>query len=598
MRKILTILNLLIFNLTFGSNCSSDLNNNPVIVEITDSTLENIYYHQASFTEPTKLVFTNLTSVSGSVYFHENVNLVEVDFPLLQDTGSHFYVNGNSSLEVVNAPNLNTVANYLYISGNSSLQELNICGLMEILQVNNSPMPYYYIANNNDTIDTSLPCFSEGAPENLVIDNTTIGENQSINSLIGTLTANSNYSNGSLTYYLREFELDNNKFSIINNQLVTATPLDYEARNSYTIRLGVRNQLGEKLESEFTISVEDIINETISVIVITDSTLENVYYHQNNSFIAPTKLVFLNLTSVSGSVYFHENVNLVEVDFPLLQDTGSYFYVNGNFSLEVLNAPNLTTIVDYLYASGNLSLQELNICSLTEILETDFNQEPYYYIRNNTNLDFSTTCLVSTNVTFSPVANIIIEPAPNTLVGTFSTDADSTIGIRYYFVDENGVEISSNDFLIVDNGVYLIREYEEYDTFNFTLDVNAITTFNTNSGQQSRTAHATTILNNILNEKIDLTISFSIENAALSEEGFFLENHQVYLYPNPTNNFVYMKSKSNINSVRIYDVTGKLVKIFEQNENKYDIRGLTSGIYLIKIMQDEIIYTTKKLIIN
>ena len=338
---------------------------------------------------------------------------------------------------------------------------------------------------------------------------------------------------------------------------------------------------------------ERLINDPI-IVEVTDATLENIYYHQD-SFTEPTKLVFTNLTSVSGSVYFHENINLVELDFPLLQDTGSYFSVNGNSSLEIVNAPNLTSIVDYLYVSGNTSLQELNICSLTEISEADSNEESYYYIRNNPNLDFSTTCLISTNVTFNPVTNIFIEPAPNTLIGTFSTDADSTAEMRYYFIDEYGNETLSDDFVIIDNRVYLRKEYEEYDTFDFTLELNAIRTYNITSDRLGKSTN-TQRLNNSLNEKIDLTISFNIENATLSVDSIFIED-QVYLYPNPANNFVYIKSKSDINTINIYDVTGKLVKIFKQNENKYDISNFTSGIYLIKMIQNEIIYT-KKLIIN
>jgi hypothetical protein len=590
----------------FIINIEDVINENVVTVEITDTILENIYYHQNSFTEPTKLVFTNLSSVNGYVYFHNNVNLVEVDFPLLDNTAGYFYFNGNSSLEIVNAPNLTSVSDHLYISGNTSLQQLNICNLEEILQVDDFSIPYYYILNNNSTVDTNSPCFSQGPPENLAIDNLTIAENQTLNSTIGALTADSNYANGSLTYYLTEFELDNDKFSIVGNELVTATPLDYETKKRYTIKLGVRNQLGEKIESEFYISVQDVLDETITIIEITDTTLENIYYHQNNSFITPTKLVFTNLTSVNGYVYFHNNVNLVEIDFPLLDNIGSSFYFNGNQSLEIVNAPNLNTIYEYLYVSVNPILETLNICSLTQILPNpDFPEiETYYYIRNKPSLDFSTTCLIQTSILFKPVRNIIVQPAPNTLVGTFSSDADVDSNIRYFFVDEKGIEVISNDFVIIGNNVYLAKEYEDYTETDFTLDINAIRVFTVGSNvdgkylnNKSQSENYTSTTNNI-NEKIDLTFSLNIENTTLSINDFSNEK-QIFLYPNPTKNNFYLNSKNNFNIVSIFDLTGRHIKTFQSNENKYDVSNLHSGTYLIKIEQknDKSIYT-KNLIIN
>ena len=160
-------------------------------------------------------MFTNLTSVNGYVYFHNNINLVEVDFPLLDNIGSYFYFNGNTSLEVVNAPNLTSISDNLYISGNSSLQQLNICNLEGILQVDDFSVPYYYISNNNSTVDANPPCFSQGVPENLTVSNLSISENVDANTTIGILAADTNYVNGSLIYYLTDFELDNDKFKIV-----------------------------------------------------------------------------------------------------------------------------------------------------------------------------------------------------------------------------------------------------------------------------------------------------------------------------------------------------------------------------------------------
>jgi hypothetical protein len=533
---------------------------------------------------PTKLVFTNLTSVNGYVYFHQNTNLVEVDFPLLENTGDYVYFHENPSLEIINAPNLTTISKYLYVYGNSFLQELNICNLTNILQASSGTGPYT-ISNNNSTIDVNPPCFSKGAPENLAIDNTSISENQNLSSLIGTLSADTNYTNGSLTYYVSGSGNGNGKFTVIGNQLVTASALDFESKNEYNIKIGVKNQLGEKLERNIIINVEDIIDEPITTIEITDTTLENIYYHQN-SFISPTKLVFKNLTSVSGNIYFHQNINLVEVDLPLLENTGDYVYFHENSSLEIINAPNLTTVVNYLYVNGNHLLKELNICNISEFSQTgDFtDSEPYYYIKNNENLDFTTTCLVNTTIVFNPVTDIVIQPAPNTLVGTFSNDADTNANIRYYFVDSNDKEVTNDDFIIIGSNVYLAREYEDYTETNFSLLINAIRVVSLNGSSNKGTNTSKKAIANNINEKIALNFSLNIENTTLGTHSFLSKEH-FSIYPNPAKNILHIYSKNSFDNVVIFDLTGKQIKIFQQIENGYNISDLSTGIYIVKIKQ-------------
>ncbi|WP_299123626.1 T9SS type A sorting domain-containing protein [uncultured Winogradskyella sp.] len=601
----------------FTINVEDVINENVTTIEITDTTLDNVYYHQNSFTEPTKLVFTNLTSVSGSIYFHQNVNLVEVDFPLLQNagssiyfhqnlslvevdfpllesTGSYFYFNGNLSLEIINAPNLTSVTRYLSVSGNESLLELNICNLTEIVQ-DDSSLPYYNVSNNNSIIDAEPQCFSIGAPNNLIISNSIISENQDLNTIIGTLSADSNGSNEDLIYYLTEYEFDDNEnFLIIGNELVTNTPLDFEGRNEYVIEIGVRNHLGEKLESEFTINVEDIINETITTIEITDTTLDNIYYHKDNSFITPTKLVFTNLTSVNGSIYFYQNVNLVEVDFPMLENTGSHIYFDRNLSLEVVNAPALTTIANYLYVSGNESLTAFNVCNLIQIQQVDDN-ESYYYIRNNSNLDISTTCLTITDVIFSPVDTIVILPAPNTLIGTFISDSDD-LNIQYYFVDDDGNQVVNEDFVIVNNELYLAREYEDYIETDFNdLIINAIRTVSTTTGDSVDTQNR----NSTLNERIELVFSFSIDNAVLGVNDFNSDLNEISINPNPAKQYFRVYSKMPLESITIYGIAGNRLRTYDENEQQLYVGDLPSGIYLVNIKQkNNSINVIKRLIVD
>ncbi len=58
----------------------------------------------------------------------------------------------------------------------------------------------------------------------------------------------------------------------------------------------------------------------------------------------------------------------------------------------------------------------------------------------------------------------------------------------------------------------------------------------------------------------------------------------ISLYPNPTKDFLFIKGDiQSINSIEIYDVTGKLVKKLNQNFNSMNLSDLVDSIYLIRV---------------
>jgi len=159
------------------------------------------------------------------------------------------------------------------------------------------------------------------------------------------------------------------------------------ANTMYYVRAYATNSVGTAYGNEVSFSTSNSNPNNLNVIYITDTVLNDVYYHQT-SFLYPTKLVFSNLTSVNGYVYFHQTNNIVEIEFPLLVSTGNYFYVSGNSLLQKITAPNLSSTYNYLYVNGNQNLQILDICNLTDIF--CLNSEPYIYT------DFSPLCFSPT----------------------------------------------------------------------------------------------------------------------------------------------------------------------------------------------------------
>ena len=71
----------------------------------------------------------------------------------------------------------------------------------------------------------------------------------------------------------------------------------------------------------------------------------------------------------------------------------------------------------------------------------------------------------------------------------------------------------------------------------------------------------------------------------LSNEDFSSEN-KVLLYPNPVKNTLFLTSKSNIDSIIIYDIQGRKIQdnIVNSNELRLDTNGLIKGCYFIEIL--------------
>jgi len=73
------------------------------------------------------------------------------------------------------------------------------------------------------------------------------------------------------------------------------------------------------------------------------------------------------------------------------------------------------------------------------------------------------------------------------------------------------------------------------------------------------------------------------EASALSTNDFELNSASISVYPNPvTNSFQIDSNINNIESVKLYNITGRLLKTFSEEVN-YDISDLATGIYIANI---------------
>jgi len=75
----------------------------------------------------------------------------------------------------------------------------------------------------------------------------------------------------------------------------------------------------------------------------------------------------------------------------------------------------------------------------------------------------------------------------------------------------------------------------------------------------------------------------------------FVLNDAVTMYPNPVQNFLFIRSSYTITRVQVYSLLGDLVKDEFGDVEKINMSSLNSGIYLIKIYSNQF-FVTKKLI--
>lgn len=77
----------------------------------------------------------------------------------------------------------------------------------------------------------------------------------------------------------------------------------------------------------------------------------------------------------------------------------------------------------------------------------------------------------------------------------------------------------------------------------------------------------------------------------------FAQGNNVTVLPNPANNFIILANASQYNALRLVDMNGKEVRRFEKNaHNKYDIKGVAKGLYLLQLFSGEVVDVKKIMI--
>ena len=134
------------------------------------------------------------------------------------------------------------------------------------------------------------------APTNLILSRTQILDTLPAGSAVGSLSTTDYDASSSFTYSLVAGvnSSDNGSFTISNNQLQTAVPLDSLAKNTYAIRLRTTDPFGFYFEKALTITVTDATAPTIAAFQIN-------YGAAQRSMVTSLTLTFSEAVSLSGS---------------------------------------------------------------------------------------------------------------------------------------------------------------------------------------------------------------------------------------------------------------------------------------------------------
>jgi hypothetical protein len=218
---------------------------------------------------------------------------------------------------------------------------------------------------------------ANNAPTGLTLSTTSINENVAANSVVANLSTIDPDIGDTFTYTLvtGTGSTDNSVFSIVDNQLRINSSPNFEAKNSYSIRVRTTDQRGLSFESPFTININNV-NETPTAIALSAASI--------NENVAANSVVgnFSTTDPDTGNTF----------TYSLVAGTGSTdnaaFSIVGN-QLRINNSPDFETKSSYSIRvrttdQGGLTFESPFTITVNDLAE---NTAPRALILSATNID-------------------------------------------------------------------------------------------------------------------------------------------------------------------------------------------------------------------
>ena len=352
---------------------------------------------------------------------------------------------------------------------------------------------YAYVADGDgglkiiDVSDLTLP---NQAPTNLSLSNTSIVENQAIETVVGTITSTAPDTGNTFTYSLvtGTGDTDNALFTLVGNQLQSYEIFDFETKNSYSIRVRSTDQDGLTFDKQLTIGITNI-NETPTNLNLSNNTIAE------NQAVGTAVGTLTTTDPDTGNTFTYSLVTGTgDTNNALFAILGNQLQSNGIFNFETKNSYSIRVkTID----QGGLTFEKQLTIRVTNINETP------------TDLTLSNTSIAENQ-------------AVGTNVGTLtSTDPDTVNTFTYSLVTGTGstdnalFTITGNQ--LQSNGIFDFETKNSYRIRVKTTDQDGLSyekelTVGITNVDEQRSLSLTPQQNIFINEGLDDTVTGTFAN--------------------------------------------------------------------------------------
>jgi hypothetical protein len=258
------------------------------------------------------------------------------------------------------------------------------------------------------------------APTDIALSASSVAENASVGTTVGTLSTTDVDAGDTFTYTLvaGTGSTDNASFSIVGNTLKTAASFNYEVKRSYSVRVRSADAGDLTTEKQFTIDVTNVNEAPADIAVSATSVAENT--------IIGTSVGTLSTTHAdAGDTFIYTLVaGMGSTDNASFTIVGNTIKTTASFNYEVKSSYAIRVRST---DAGGLTAEKQFTIAITNV-----NEAP-------TDISLSATTVLET-------------ASPGTVVGVlFSSDIDAGDSFTYTLVPGSGS--TDNGFFAIDGGL-------------------------------------------------------------------------------------------------------------------------------------------------
>ncbi len=335
-----------------------------------------------------------------------------------------------------------------------------------------------------------------------------------------------------------------------------------------------------------------------------------------------------NLSIVDGFLKVNNNNNLLNIDgLSAIQTVGYNLNIKGNPLLETIGLENLTTVGSLFYLGSNTQLQSLEgLENLTSVPSFDIignhsltNLEGLSGLETVNNFEINDNDnLISLNGIASPTIGHLTVSNNDLLTDIQSLNSTRELSSLTIVTNASLESLEGLNSLAVINGDFILQDNERLNSLEALLNLNSVQRIwlQQNNALESLSGldniNPNVLSNLILESSINLatcnvasictyltnggdaTISGNatgcqseqeiLDNCTLGTDSFNNAN-AISVHPNPLQDWLFIETTKGleINEVTIYDVSGKLIVVQNNNPSKISTENLSKGLYFLTV---------------